>query len=135
MQQPLQEVQNRPQQQLHPNQQLHKAVHRSSSSPMQQASTQELLQVFDLSDFLALADGQAPSGALLQQCQQLAECLVKTGCLVVSIWALLLLLLLLLLIDFWRNHCFHQQVAANCKVIRTKEYPLCCQAGQQDTTC
>lgn len=85
MQQPLQEVQNRPQQQLHPNQQLHKAVplSSSSSSPMQQASTQELLPVFDLSGFLALSDGQAPSGALLQQCQQLAECLVRTGCLVV----------------------------------------------------
>ena len=91
MQQPLQEVQNRPtaQQQLHSpsKQQLHSIGSQqgssSSSTPMQQTSTQDLLPVFDLSDFLALPDGQEPSPALLQQCKQLADCLVKTGCLVV----------------------------------------------------
>lgn len=52
---------------------------------MQPASTQELLPVFDLSAFLALAEGEAPSAALLEQCKQLSECLAKTGCLVVRI--------------------------------------------------
>lgn len=52
---------------------------------MQPASTQDLLPVFDLATFLQLADGQEPS-ADLEQCRQLAECLAKTGCLVVSLF-------------------------------------------------
>ena len=85
MPQPLTEVQNRPaQQQLHQHKQLHKPVQDNSIASMQQPSTQDLLPVFDLTDFLALPDGQAPSAALLEQCKQLAECLARTGCLVVS---------------------------------------------------
>lgn len=82
MQWPLCEVQlNTPQQQKQVQQHIKPS---STSQPvMQQASTQTLLPVFDLTDFLQLADGQQPSAALLQQCQRLAECLEKTGCLVV----------------------------------------------------
>lgn len=101
-QQPLQEVQNRPtaHQQLHSpsKQHLHSTGSQqgsSSSTPMQQASTQDLLPVFDLSDFLALPDGQEPSPALLQQCKQLADCLVKTGCLVVRAAASTVLIVML----------------------------------------
>lgn len=83
MQQPLQEVQNCPQQLS--KQLSNRELKSSSSASMQQpqASTQDLLPVFDLSDFLALQAGQQPSTAVVEQCRQLAECLVKTGCLVV----------------------------------------------------
>jgi hypothetical protein len=85
MQQPLREVQlNSPPQQQQKQLQQHIKPSRSTAQPaMHQASTQEMLPVFDLTDFLQLADGQQPSAALLQQCQRLAECLEKTGCLVV----------------------------------------------------
>lgn len=86
MQQPLQqELQNvpLPQQQLHQHLKAQPNKSNSDQQPMQRASTQDLLPVFDLSAFLALAEGEAPSEELLEQCRQLAECLVKTGCLVV----------------------------------------------------
>jgi len=83
MHQPLTEVQNWPQQQLHRSKQTSAMPQHNSSTPMQPASTEELLPVFDLRDFLALQDAEAPSAVLLEQCKQLAECLAKTGCLVV----------------------------------------------------
>lgn len=46
------------------------------------SNTQEALPVFELSAFLAL-DGQPPTAELQEQCKQLAECLARTGCLVV----------------------------------------------------
>lgn len=47
------------------------------------SNTQEALPVFELSAFLAL-DGQPPTAELQEQCKQLAECLARTGCLVVK---------------------------------------------------
>lgn len=82
-QQPLREVQLNTPQQLNTPLQQHIKPSSIPKPAMQQASTQDLLPVFDLTDLLQLADGQQPSAALLLQCQRLAECLEKTGCLVV----------------------------------------------------
>eukprot|EP00879_Flechtneria_rotunda_P021970 GHRR01023170.1.p1 GENE.GHRR01023170.1~~GHRR01023170.1.p1 ORF type:complete len:229 (+),score=50.13 GHRR01023170.1:213-899(+) len=54
----------------------------TAMAPHATTNLQEALPVFDLAPFLAL-DGQAPSAELLQLCQQLADCLARTGCLVV----------------------------------------------------
>uniref|UniRef100_A0A383VB58 Isopenicillin N synthase-like Fe(2+) 2OG dioxygenase domain-containing protein n=1 Tax=Tetradesmus obliquus TaxID=3088 RepID=A0A383VB58_TETOB len=78
--QPLQEVQNlaavlNQQQRSSGSVKAHMATSAASN-------TQEALPVFDLSAFLAL-DGQPPTPELQEQCKQLAECLARTGCLVV----------------------------------------------------
>lgn len=68
--------------------QQHKVVHQvHSTGHMASEKTSEdisnALPVFDLSEFLALKNGEVPA-KLVPQCQQLAECLASTGCVVVS---------------------------------------------------
>eukprot|EP00878_Enallax_costatus_P011232 GHUV01011729.1.p1 GENE.GHUV01011729.1~~GHUV01011729.1.p1 ORF type:complete len:329 (+),score=73.58 GHUV01011729.1:124-1110(+) len=81
---PLQEVQNLAAARNHPpSHKLGSMLTRSSSTGVPYASdTQDALPVFDLAPFLAL-QGQAPGAELMQQCQQLADCLARTGCLVI----------------------------------------------------
>jgi hypothetical protein len=79
--QPLQEVQNLAAV-LNQQQSSISSVKARMATPAA-SNTQEALPVFDLSAFLAL-DGQKLSPELQEQCKQLADCLARTGCLVVS---------------------------------------------------
>jgi hypothetical protein len=93
----LQDLHNLPRQHTSPRQQLHAAscaapavaqapaAASSSMAAPQPASTQELLPVFDLAAFLALAPGQQPPPELMQQCRDVARCLEETGCVVVRL--------------------------------------------------
>lgn len=76
---PLQEVQNIATEAL----KQQGSLKQSSMAPQAAVNTQEALPVFDLSEFIALEGGE-PTPGLVEQCKQLAECLARTGCLVVS---------------------------------------------------
>jgi hypothetical protein len=78
--QPLQEVQNLAA--VLKQQQSNSSSIKANMATSAASNTQEALPVFDLSAFLAL-NGQPASKELQEQCKQLAECLARTGCLVV----------------------------------------------------
>ncbi|KAF6250741.1 Clavaminate synthase-like protein [Scenedesmus sp. NREL 46B-D3] len=78
--QPLQEVQNLAA--VLNQQQSSSGSIKANMATSAASNTQEALPVFDLSAFLALA-GQPATHELHEQCKQLAECLARTGCLVV----------------------------------------------------
>lgn len=83
---PLQQIQNLTAHDYLASSKLNAMSARPSATSLSPAvDTQEALPVFEIAPFIAL-DGQTPAAQLMQQCQQLADCLARTGCLLVSYW-------------------------------------------------